>query len=112
MKRVIVALLCILLLATGCSKSSQVAVPNAKAAKEVAQTIFDDMEKDEVTKTFVIDKVFYNGEEEAWVVVFWHDSSQNIAEPMSTGSICITIREKDGQVLNISHGELIDGAPA
>ena len=112
MKRAIVVVLCVLLLFTGCSTSSQAAVPNATPAKAGAQVVFDGMEKDEVTTTFVINGVFYDSEQEAWVVQFWHDLSSDYQGPMSTGSVCITIREKDGEVLSVFHGELIDGSPA
>lgn len=112
MKKVIAIILCILLLVTGCSNSSEVAVPNAKVAKEVAQAVFDGMEKDEVTNTFVIDGVFYDAEQEAWVVEFWHDLSSDYEGPMSTGSVYITIRRMDGEVLSVFRGELIDGSPA
>ena len=110
MKKVIAIIVCILLLVTGCSNSSEVAVPNAKAAKEVAQAVFDGMEKDEVTKNFIFDEVSYDSEKEAWVVVFWNDFSK--PGPYSTGAIYITIREKDGKVLSVFDGELINGSPA
>ena len=112
MKRVIACLLCILLLVTGCGNHSKAAVPNKKAAKAAAQAVFDGMEKDAVTKTFVIDHVTYDKEQEAWVVEFWHDFSSDYQGPWSTGAVYITIRKSDGKVLSIFVGELIDGSPA
>ena len=112
MKKVIVVILCFLLLVTGCGNASEAAVPNAKVAKEVAQAIFDSMEKDEIEQTFVIDNVTYDKAQAAWVVEFWHDLSSNYNGPVSTGSVYITIRESDGKVLSIFRGELIDGLPA
>ena len=112
MKRLIACLLCVLLLLTGCGNASEAAVPNKKAAKAAAQAVFDTMEKDEITKTFVIDHVTYDKAQGAWVVEFWHDRFGNYRGPVSTGSVYITIREADGKVLSIFYGELIDGSPA
>ena len=112
MKRVIACLLCILLLVTGCGNASDAAVPNKKSAKAAAQAVFDSMEKDAVKKTFVIDHVTYDKEQEAWVVQFWHDFSLDYQGPWSTGAVYITIRKSDGKVLSIFVGELIDGSPA
>ena len=112
MRKIFVILLCVLLLLTGCSKASTVAIPDAEAAKAIAQAYFDEMEKDEVLETFVIDDVFYDGEKEAWVVVFWHDLSSDIPKVISTGSLYITIGEAAGDILDVFYGELIDGMPA
>lgn len=110
MRKNIIVVLCLVLLLTGCNNSS-VAVPNKKTAKAVAQAVFDEMEKDEVTKNFVFDEVFYDEEKEAWVVVYWNDFSK--PGPYSTGAIYITIRKEDAQVINIFYGELMpDGSPA
>ena len=126
MGKAILVLLCVLLLVTGCSKSpypedgfifkadpeptqdwdvSFVAVPNQEMAIAVAQSVFDVIEKDEITETFAVRDVLYDEESEAWVVVFWHDLSKADSGPVSTGSIYITIREKDAKLLSVFFGE-------
>lgn len=77
------------------------AVPNKKAALEIAQAIFNGMDKSEETQEYVPQSIFYDEQDEIWIVSFWKDSNE-----ITLGGDCsIAIQKADGKVLRIWFGE-------
>lgn len=76
-------------------------VPNKETALEIAKAIFNGMEKTEDEKQFVPQSVFYDEQDEIWIVSFWKDSSEYIVG----GGCSIAIQKADGKVLRIWFGE-------
>lgn len=81
--------------------SEQPVIPDADTALAIAQTIFDGMKKSTEAQQYVPQSVFYDSQDEIWIVSFWNTSSQT-----STGGDCnIAMQKKDGKVLRIWFGE-------
>ena len=77
------------------------AVPNRKAALEIAQVIFNEMDKSEETQEYVPQSIFYDEKDEIWIVSFWKESN----ETTLGGDCSIAIQKADGKVLRIWFGE-------
>ncbi len=78
-------------------------VPDENAALEIAMVIFNNMSKSDNAHEYKPQKVFYDVEEEIWIVSFWKDySTDNI---QLGGSCSIAIQKNDGKVLRIWFGE-------
>ena len=85
---------------TGTYKGASI-IPNEKVALRVAETIFDGMKKSEAVQDYVAQSVFYDNQDEIWIVTFWNNSDQT-----TLGGDCnIAIQKKDGKVLRIWFGE-------
>ena len=80
---------------------SDVAVPNKETAIKIAQAIFDGMEKSNEEQKYILQSVFYDKQDEIWIVSFGDNSSQIILG----GDCSIAIQRKDGKVLRIWFGE-------
>lgn len=77
------------------------AVPNEKVALEIAQAIFNEMDKSEETQEYVPQSIFYDEQDEIWIVSFWKESNE-----ITLGGDCsIAIQKVDGKVLRIWFGE-------
>lgn len=76
-------------------------VPDEETALKIAKAIFDGMEKSKEVQEYVPKSVFYDNQDEIWIVSFAKNSSQ-----ITLGGDCnIAIRKKDGMVLRIWFGE-------
>lgn len=77
------------------------AVPNEKVALEIAQAIFNEMDKSEEAQEYVPQSIFYDEQDEIWIVSFWKESNE-----ITLGGDCsIAIQKVDGKVLRIWFGE-------
>lgn len=73
------------------------AIPDKETALAVAQGIFQGMEKSQAAEQYRPQVVFYDQEDEIWIVSFWQDSGQT-----TLGNDCsIALQKKDGKVLRI-----------
>ena len=81
--------------------SGEPVIPNADTALSIAEAIFDGMKKSEKAQGYVPQNVFYDEEDEIWIVSFWGDSKKD-----NLGGDCsIALQKKDGKVLRIWFGE-------
>lgn len=79
----------------------KVAVPNKKVALEISQAIFNGMEKSEEAQEYVPQFIFYDEQDEIWIVSFGKESNE-----ITLGGDCnIAIQKVDGKVLRIWFGE-------
>lgn len=77
------------------------AIPNKETALAVAQTIFNSMNKSQNAERFVPQHIFYDTEDEIWIVSFWQDTDETVI-----GNDCnIALQKSDGKVLRIWFGE-------
>ena len=73
------------------------AIPNENAAVQVADVIFNNMRKSSTAEGFRPQSVFFDTEDEIWIVSFWEPNND-----LSTGNCCsIAIKKNDGKVLRI-----------
>lgn len=77
------------------------AVPNEHVALEIAQAIFNGMDKSKEVQEYVPQSVFYDEQCEIWIVSFWKGSDKIIPG----GDCSIAIQKADGKVLRIWFGE-------
>lgn len=76
-------------------------VPDEKTALEIAKAIFNGMEKSEEAQKYVSQSIFFDEQDEIWIVSFWQDSNE-----ITLGGDCsIAIQKQDGKVLRIWFGE-------
>ncbi len=76
-------------------------IPDEETALKIAKAIFDGMEKSEDAQQYVPQSVFYDNQDEIWIVSFGKNSNQN-----TLGGDCnIAMQKKDGKVLRIWFGE-------
>ncbi len=76
-------------------------IPDEDTALKVAQAIFDGMEKSKDSQEYVPQYVFYDEQDEIWIVSFWKNSNSFVAG----GDCSIAMQKKDGKVLRIWFGE-------
>ena len=77
------------------------AVPNKEVALEIAQAIFNGIDKSEKVREYVPQSIFYDEQDEIWIVSFWKESDE-----ITLGGDCsIAIQKSDGKVLRIWFGE-------
>ena len=78
-----------------------VVVPNKETALNIAQAIFSGLEKSKEMQDYIPQSVFYDEQDEIWIVSFWKESNQ-----ITLGGDCsIAIQKSDGKVLRIWFGE-------
>lgn len=76
-------------------------VSNEDTALEIAKAIFNGMDKSKETQEYVPQSVFYDEQDEIWIVSFWKESNE-----ITLGGDCsIAIQKADGKVLRIWFGE-------
>ena len=76
-------------------------IPDKDTALEVATVIFNGMDKSRGAKEYVPKSVFYDDQDEIWIVSFGKNSNQ-----ITLGGDCnIAMQKKDGKVLRIWFGE-------
>lgn len=77
-------------------------IPNKDVALQMATMIFESMERSTTTQKYIADSVFYDEEDEFWVVHFGI-STQELEDgtAIAGGGCCIALQEKDGKVLRI-----------
>ena len=81
--------------------SGRAVIPDEETALKIAEAIFDGMEKSEEAPKYVPQAVFYDNQDEIWIVSFWENSNQ-----LTLGGDCnIALQKKDGKVLRIWFGE-------
>ena len=81
--------------------SGKAVIPDEKTALKIAKAIFDGMEKSKEVQKYVPQSVFYDNQDEVWVISFWKNSNQT-----TLGGDCnIALQKKDGKVLRIWFGE-------
>lgn len=79
-------------------------IPDEKTAVSVAKAIFDGMDKSDAAENFVPQSVFYDEQDEIWIVSFWQ--KQKDSDKINVGQDCsIAMQKKDGKVLRIWFGE-------
>lgn len=77
------------------------AVPNEDTALEIAKAIFVSMEKSNVAQEYIPQSVFYDEQDEVWIVSFWKETNE-----ITVGGDCnIALQKSDGKVLRIWFGE-------
>lgn len=76
-------------------------IPNEEIALEIAKAIFNGMEKSKSMKEYVPQSVFYDNQDEIWIVSFGENSNQIVIG----GDCNIAMQKKDGKVLRIWFGE-------
>ena len=77
------------------------AIPDKTTAIEIAEAIFSGMNKSEKSQKYVPKMVFYDEEDEVWIVSFGQDSDR-----MIVGENCsIALQKSDGKILRIWFGE-------
>lgn len=77
------------------------AIPDKKTAVGIATQIFDGMKKSSTSQEYTPQAVFYDEEDDVWIISFWKES-----ERITLGGDCnIAIQKKDGRVLRIWFGE-------
>ena len=76
-------------------------IPDEETALKIAKAIFDGMEKNKDAKEYVPQSVFYDNQDEIWIVSFGKNSNQI----MLGGDCNIAMQKKDGKVLRIWFGE-------
>ena len=75
-------------------------IPNAETALAIATSIYEAVDKHHEVEGLVPSSVFYDEDDEIWVVSFDRPNpSQNI--DISGGGWCIAMRKSDGQVVKI-----------
>lgn len=79
----------------------QAVVPNEKVALEIAQSIFNGMDKSEEVQKYIPQTVFFDEQENIWIVSFWKEADEAIVG----GDCNIAIQKEDGKVLRIWFGE-------
>ncbi len=77
------------------------AIPDKDTALEVATAIFNGMDKSRGAKEYVPKSVFFDYQDEVWIVSFGKGSDEFILG----GDCSIAIQKKDGKVLRIWFGE-------
>ena len=81
--------------------SEDAVIPDEKTALKIAKAIFEGMKKSKEAQGYVPQSVFYDDQDEIWIVSFGKDSSQ-----ITLGGGCsIAMQKKDGKVLRIWFGE-------
>ena len=76
-------------------------IPDEETALKIAKAIFDGMEKSKDAKEYVPQSVFYDNQDEIWIVSFGTNSNHI----MLGGDCNIAMQKKDGKVLRIWFGE-------
>lgn len=76
-------------------------IPDEETALKIAKAIFDGMEKSKDAKEYVLQSVFYDNQDEIWIVSFGKNSNHI----MLGGDCNIAMQKKDGKVLRIWFGE-------
>lgn len=77
-------------------------IPDKETAIKAAQAIFDGMEKSEKVQEYVPQYVFYDNQDEVWIVAFWKRLDENTSDMVTVGEdCCIALQKKDGKVLRI-----------
>lgn len=81
--------------------SGEAVIPDEETALRIAKAIFDGMEKSKDAQEYVPQSVFFDNQDEIWIVSFWKDSDQ-----VTLGGDCnIAMQKEDGKVLRIWFGE-------
>lgn len=76
-------------------------IPDEETALKIAKAIFDGMGKSKEVQEYVPQSVFYDNQDEVWIVSFGKNSNQ-----ITLGGECnIALQKKDGKVLRIWFGE-------
>lgn len=73
------------------------AVPDQKTAEKIAQAIFDAIEQESPQKNYVLKYVFYDEEDEIWIVSFGEDRGVTYDD----STLNIAFQKEDGKVLRI-----------
>ena len=80
-------------------------IPDEETALKIAKAIFDGMEKSKDAKEYVPQSVFYDNQDEIWIVSFGKNSNHI----MLGGDCNIAMQKKDGKVLRIWFGATSSG---
>lgn len=76
-------------------------IPDKETALEIAKAIFDGMDKGKDVEEYVPKSVFFDCQDEIWIISFWKDSDE-----ITLGGDCsIALQKADGKVLRIWFGE-------
>lgn len=76
-------------------------IPDKETALEIAKVIFNGMDKSKEVEEYVPKSVFFDCQDEIWIISFWKDSDEIILG----GDCSIAIQKADGKVLRIWFGE-------
>lgn len=76
-------------------------IPSKEVALKVAVQIFEGMQKSSSAQKYVPQSVFFDEQDEVWIVSFWEQTDEMVA-----GADCsIALQKADGKVLRIWFGE-------
>lgn len=75
-------------------------IPNEKVAVLVATQIFNGIDKNIAEKAYIPQQVFYDEEDEVWIVSFWPEDEEMGLTTLG-GDCSIAMQKKDGKVLRI-----------
>ena len=82
------------------------AIPNQQVASNVATEIFNGLEKSSKAQKYVLQEVFYDEQDEIWIVAFYEPIEENSDGTYTLGGGCnIALQKKDGKVLRIWFSE-------
>ena len=76
-------------------------IPDQETAIAVATAIFDRAYRELAGKGYIPQAVFYDEEDEFWVVSFFPDDDPDAGEMRLGGDICIALQKKDGKVIKM-----------
>lgn len=76
-------------------------IPDKETALEMAKAIFSGMKKGKEEQEYVPQSVFYDDQDEVWIVSFWENSDAFVLG----GGCSIAMQKSDGKVLRIWFGE-------
>lgn len=76
-------------------------VPTKEAAVAIATAVYNGIDKSQSMSNFTPQSVFFDKQDEIWIVSFGTDSKENIVG----GDCSIAIQKQDGRVLRIWFGE-------
>ena len=77
------------------------AVPDKETAVSIADIIFKSMQKEGRFKNYTMQRIFYDEEDEIWIVSFWEDKGIDYDVPDCN----IAFRKSDAKVLRVWVGE-------
>lgn len=81
------------------------AIPNQEVALNVAIQVFEGMQKSDIAQKYVPQSVFYDEQDEIWIVSFFNEQSDESDMIEDGGGCSIAIQKSDGKILRIWFGE-------
>ena len=83
------------------SAGEYAAVPDIDTAVEIAVSIFNGIERKRIHEGQKVQYVFFDTEDEVWIVSFWKDRGYGPYAMIAEGSFNIAIQKSDAKVLRM-----------